>query len=119
MEMMVDVFASAIIAALAGMGVGGGGLLVLYLVFVKNMEQVEAQGINLVFFICAAVSAMFYHIRKRRIDLRLTAYLCVFGLVGAVAGAVTASVLEPDTVRRIFGWMLIISGGAVLFLRKK
>ena len=38
-------------ALLAGMGVGGGGLLVLYLVFIKDMGQTMAQGLNLVFFI--------------------------------------------------------------------
>ena len=39
-----------LIASLAGMGVGGGGLLVIWLIFIANMSAPTAQGINLVFF---------------------------------------------------------------------
>ena len=57
---MIDFFAGVLIASLAGMGIGGGGLLVLYLVFVKGAEQLGAQGLNLVFFICAAASSVMW-----------------------------------------------------------
>ena len=38
---LADVLAAAVIAALAGMGIGGGGLLVLYLVIIKGISEIE------------------------------------------------------------------------------
>ena len=108
--MVADFFAGMAVAALSGMGVGGGGLLVLYLVFVKNMGQLEAQGINLLFFIVSAIAAFLYNVRKRKINYRLCVLLCLCGIAGAVVGALSANMIPPQTVRKIFGWLLIGSG---------
>lgn len=108
--MIVDFVAGMTVAALSGMGVGGGGLLVLYLVFVKNMGQIEAQGINLLFFIVSAIAAFLYNVRKRKINFRLCILLSLCGIGGSVIGALSADILSPQTVRRIFGWLLVGSG---------
>lgn len=50
--LLLDTLASAIIAILTGLGVGSGGLLVIYLTLVSGIDQPVAQGINLLFF-CA------------------------------------------------------------------
>ncbi len=117
--MMIDFFAAMVIAILAGMGVGGGGLLVLYLVFVKDMGQLHAQGLNLVFFIFAAGASLVYHAKKRKINPKLSGLLILFGVIGAYLGAGTAAVLKPGVVRKIFGWLLILSGGIVLIKDRK
>ncbi len=110
----VDFLIGIIVATLAGMGVGGGGLLVLYLVFVKNMDQIEAQGMNLIFFISAATVSLIYHAGKRKINYKLCFFLTVFGSVGAVLGSYTAYRIDPMIVRKVFGWLLIISGSLTL-----
>ncbi len=112
---MFDFVIGVMIAALAGMGVGGGGLLVLYLVFVKDMAQLEAQGINLVFFVFAASSSLLYHIKKREIKWRLALWVIGVGVVGAYLGARTAAALDPLLIRRLFGWLMTLSGVVVLF----
>ena len=48
---MFDIIISFICALLAGMGVGGGGILIIYLTLFKNLPQATAQGINLLFFV--------------------------------------------------------------------
>lgn len=111
---MFDFVIGVLIAALAGMGVGGGGLLVLYLVFIKDMAQLEAQGINLVFFVFAAASSLLYHIRKREIRWRLVIMVIGFGVAGAYMGAKTAAALDPQLIRRLFGWLMTVSGVIVL-----
>ena len=45
----------AILGFLSGLGVGGGSLLILWLTAVLGTEQRAAQGINLLFFLPAAV----------------------------------------------------------------
>ena len=116
---MIDFFAGLLISALAGMGIGGGGLLVLYLVFVKDMPQLEAQGMNLVFFIFASASALLYHIRKRKINWKLTVLLAAVGVLGAYFGVKTAAVASPKIIRKVFGWLLITSGALVLLGKKR
>ena len=117
--MVIDFFAGMIIAILAGMGVGGGGLLVLYLVYVRNVEQIAAQGLNLVFFVFAALASMVYHMKRRKIDYKLCMWLIIFGGVGAVIGSFAANVISKTVVRRIFGWLLVTSGALSLIKRKK
>ena len=46
------------VSVLAGTGVGGGGLFILYLVSVLGTPQTDAQAVNLVFFISAAIAAL-------------------------------------------------------------
>ena len=116
---MFDFVIGVLIAALAGMGVGGGGLLVLYLVFVKDMAQLEAQGINLVFFVFAAMASLMYHIRKRKIRWKLVVMVIGFGVAGAYLGAKMAAKIDPLVLRRVFGWLMTFSGVIVLFGGRK
>lgn len=116
---MIDFFAGVLIASLAGMGIGGGGLLVLYLVFVKGAEQLGAQGLNLVFFICAAASSLVYHAKKRKIMWRVAGILALAGTVGAYMGSVAASAVKPETLRSIFGWFIMTAGAVVVLNFKK
>lgn len=113
--MLTDILAGIIIAVLAGLGVGGGGLLVLYLVFFRGTPQLEAQGLNLIFFIFASGASLLYHIKKRKINTKLTLLLAAAGAFGAICGAYLANAISPVTIRKCFGYMLIISGIIALF----
>ncbi len=46
----LDILAVILSAAVSAMGLGGGGVLILYLTLVRDVPQLEAQGINLLFF---------------------------------------------------------------------
>ena len=47
---------------LGAMGLGGGGVLIIYLTLFANLQQQTAQGINLLLFLpCAAISVILYH----------------------------------------------------------
>ncbi len=121
--MLFDIFAGTFFAVLAGMGIGGGGLLVLYLTAVDEMPQLTAQGCNLLFFVYASAASLFVHNRRRRLNFRLIGISAVLALVGAQLGIWLAGYLPEETVRRLFGWMLILAGGAsgikLIFGKKK
>lgn len=51
---------AAILGFLAGLGVGGGSLLVLWLTLAVGMEHPQARIINLMFFIPSAVIASLF-----------------------------------------------------------
>lgn len=105
---------AAAAAALAGMGIGGGGLLVIWLTAGADMETQTAQGVNLLFFIVSALSALPYHLKKRRIPWRLTGLLVLSALPGAVCGSLAAAHLAQETARQVFGWFLILSSAVSL-----
>lgn len=107
------------VSVLAGTGVGGGGLFILYLVSVLGTPQTDAQAVNLVFFISAAIAALPYHIKKRRMDLRVILICIVFASVGTVLGTLLRQRLPEDAIRSAFGWLLVISGSITLLRRKK
>lgn len=116
---MLDFFASLCVAILAGLGVGGGGLLVIYLTFVKHVGQLEAQGVNLIFFICAAISSLFLDFKKRKINIFLALILILSGLPGVLLGFYLTQRVSPQAVRTVFGIMLIFSGITVFFKKSK
>jgi len=118
MEHLIDIFAAFCVAVLSGMGVGGGGLLVIYLTLIKDIKQLTAQGINLVFFVFSAVSAMFYHVKHRELNRKIIIICASAGVIGAVIGHKIADEIGGEIVRKIFGGFLIFCGTVALFSKK-
>ncbi len=113
--MFVDIIAGVLFGILAGMGVGGGGLLVIYLTMFDGVEQRDAQGVNLFFFIFASAASMIYHINKRKINLPFVLLCSISGCIFAVLGSLAAAAVEPDILRSVFGGMLIAAGSFSLW----
>ena len=116
---MLDFLVALFTSALAGTGVGGGGLYVIYLTLVRGTEQLKAQGINLAFFITGAMSSMLLHIRKRHFAYRLVFLVGGCGAVGALLGALLAQHLDTSLLSKIFGAMLVFCGIRVFFVKPK
>ncbi len=107
----METFVIALItSALAGLGIGGGGLLVIYLAFFTDTPQITSQGINLLFFIFSSAASMLIHLKHRRLPFLLILILAVTGGVGAALGSITALNADPSILRRLFGGLLTVSG---------
>ena len=117
MMFFLDFIAGIGISVLAGLGVGGGGLLVIYLTMAKDISQIEAQGINLLFFIAAGTASLVVHIKKRKLELKKIIVMIIFGSVGAVAGSLIANAVDVSIVKKIFGGFLLVSGLIELFAK--
>ena len=109
--------ASFIIALLSGMGVGSGGLLVIYLTLIEKVDQLTAQGINLLFFIFSAASSLLLHITRRKLYAGVILILGLCGVAGSLLGSTVAARLPAPVLRKIFGTMLVFCG--ILSLRQK
>ncbi len=114
---VVNFTASLLISALSGMGVGGGGLFVIYLAWVSDTSQLTAQGLNLLFFLCSAGASMVIHLQKRRIVWYPIAFLIAGGVIGVLLGTELSAYVDEGILRKIFGGMLVVSG--ILALKKK
>ncbi len=106
---------AALIAVLSGLGVGSGGLLVIWLTMIEGIDAERARGLNLLFFVFSASAAFLLHLSKRRIKLRLVATLALFACIGTLAGTYLGSRINPLWLKRIFGGMLAFSGLYALF----
>ncbi|MDD6799842.1 MAG: TSUP family transporter [Firmicutes bacterium] len=111
----IDITAAALLAVLSGMGVGGGGLLVIYLTLVRGTDQLTAQGINLIFFICAAAASLLFRFKNSRFKPGVFLSCVIPGALCAYLGSLAAALVDPGIVRTAFGSLMIISGAAVLF----
>lgn len=111
---MSDFLIFTVIAALMGMGVGGGGLLVIWLTLVENAGQLAAQGINLYFFIFASAASLPVHLLKRNLDFKTIFTVSASGVVASLLGCYLATVSSESTVRKVFAGLLVLSGAIVL-----
>ena len=112
---MSIIIISLIIATLSGMGVGGGGLLVIYLTLFENIDQIVAQGTNLCFFVLVALSSTIYSVKNKKIVWKTTLIISLIGVFFSLIGAWIAGIINPKILRKIFGLMLILSGSVSLF----
>lgn len=117
--MIINMIAAAFIAALAGLGIGGGGLLVVYLTAFAATPQLSAQGINLVFFIFSATASLFIHFRKRSINLKNVLILAIFGIIASLPGTWLSHTIDTVYLKKLFGILLITAGLLSLFQRRK
>lgn len=101
------------IAILSGLGVGSGGLLVIWLTAI-GVDTESARALNLLFFVFSASAAFVLHFIKGRINLPLVTLLSLSACVGTAVGFFVGGSLSPDALRKIFGTMLALSGSYTL-----
>lgn len=106
---MLDVIIPFALGALSGMGVGGGGLFMIYLVFLKGAQPLPARAENIAFFLAAASAALPLHASRERPDGALVLSLALAGVAGSIPGAALSEALSGDAIRKIFGAALVIS----------
>lgn len=114
---MKIIIVSLIIAILSGMGVGGGGLLVIYLTIFENTPQIIAQGTNLIFFIAAGLASTIYNAKKEKIVWRHTIPISISSVLFAIITSILTSKISPEILGKMFGVMLVLSGSASLISR--
>lgn len=95
---------------LGGMGIGGGTVLIPGLVLVAGLNQHQAQGINLLFFLPVAVVSLIIHMKNKLINYKIMLLAVAAGVPAALGGACLASVIQEGLLRKIFGVFLILAG---------
>ncbi len=111
--------AAAFCGLLAGMGLGGGSLLILYLTAVQGMDPVAARGINLVFFLPAAVIATVFRIRKGSLPIQKVMPAVWAGILFATGFSFISSRLDMGLLQKLFGTLLLATGLRELFYRPR
>lgn len=95
---------------LASLGVGGGMILIIWMTAVLNTDQLQAQGINLLFFLPIALLSVILHKRNGLIRLRPLIPAIIAGCLSSFAGVAAAEFIGAELLKKIFAVFLIIIG---------
>lgn len=104
---------------LSAWGVGGGTLLLLVMTLFLGVEQSTAQGINLLFFLPTAASALVCHWRNGHLDKPTLRSAIPVAVITALLGAWLATAMDIRLLRKPFGIYLLASGVLMLLPKKK
>lgn len=106
----VALIVGTVLGFLSGLGVGGGSLLMLWLTLVLNMPSSAARGINLAFFLPAALFSSFFRWKQGILDLHVVIPGAVCGCVAAVACTWLGFHMDVNVLKKLFGGLLLITG---------
>lgn len=115
MMWFLSLLAGALTGVLSGFGIGGGTLLILWLTLVSGLTQQQAGGINLLYFVCCALPALWGHAKNKLVEKQAVLWCTLLGLPACILGAILASLLDVTLLRRLFGVFLLFIGFRELF----
>lgn len=101
-------FGVGVLAAL--FGVGGGLLMVPFMVLVLERSQHLAEGTSLAVIVPTAIVGVMAHMKRGYVSLRDALWLAAGGIGGAVAGARIALATPAQTLEVIFGCFVLAIG---------
>ena len=97
------------------MGLGGGAVLLIYLAVFKDVPQLTAQGINLIFFVPIGLLAVIIYSFKKQIIWKKTLLLAAGGVVGTFVGMGIVKLIGSHLTGKIFAVLLIFLGLKEIF----
>lgn len=110
----MSTFASLLAGFLAGifgsMGLGGGSILIIYLTVFAGVEQLTAQGINLIFFLPTAAVALFIYSKKGIIKWRRILPIMLLGSAGTLISGFFIGIIKGGLIKKLFGIVIIFYG---------
>ena len=112
-ELLIPFLTGLGAGVLSAWGVGGGTLLLLCMTLLLGVEQHQAQGVNLLFFLPAAGVGLLFHRKRGEIDGPVWRRCALPGALAALAAAAAAQLLDPGLLRRPFGVYLLWAGGTM------
>lgn len=92
----------------AGMGMGGGTLIIPLLTLLLGFDQIHAQGVNLIAFLPMSVVALFIHFKNKLVEIKSTWMLALVGCVFSLIGSLFAVQIENKILKKIFALFLIV-----------
>ena len=110
----------AVLGFLAGIGVGGGSLLILWLTLVLKVSSAAARSINLLFFIPSALIACFFRWKLGVMKWKTLLPAILAGCISAGVLSWVSCILDTGLLKKAFGVLLLLTGiREILYKPKK
>ena len=105
----------AVGALSALLGVGGGLVMVPFMVLALERSQHLAEGTSLLVIIPTAVAAVMAHNKKGYVSFRHAAFMALGGTASAFFGAALALQLAPEVLQKAFGGFIFLMGARMVW----
>jgi hypothetical protein len=117
---LTTIFSLLVIGLLAGLLSGligiGGGVIMVPLLLLVGLSQHEAQGTSLtVLAVPVTALAAFTYYKEGYVDWRYAAIIAVCFVVGGYIGSKFAIQIEEKMLKKIFGVVLLLMAGKLIF----
>ena len=100
---------------LGSLGMGAGAVLLLYLRVFAGMEQMEAQGVNLLFFLPIAVFSLLLHAKNHLVSWKAAGLCVAAGLPAVFLGVWLGGRMGGALLSKAFAVLLLAIGVRELF----
>ncbi len=91
-------------------GIGGGVMIILFLVYVFNFNPLDAAGLSLLTIVFSSLTGTIQNMRMKLVDYRLFWMIGVVAVIGAVAGSILASYISAGIFKGVFAVVIILLG---------
>ena len=118
-NMPLTIIIGIILGFLAGLGVGGGSLLIIWLTLIVDMDPDKARTINLLFFITAAGSVSLLRLREGIIKWKEILPAILLGCAGAALFSLIGRIVDQNIIKKLFGALLLVTGIREVFYRPR
>lgn len=110
---------AVILGFLAGLGVGGGSLLILWLTMVAGMEYPDARTVNLLFFLPSALIATLFHRKQGTVQLKKIGPAIIWGCIVAGICSIIGQHIHTEMLKKLFGGLLLLTGIREFFYKPR
>jgi len=100
---------------LAGIGLGGGVLLIPILTHFCNVEQADAQRICLLAYLPSAIGVLAIGYRKKEEYIIKISKLIPLGICGSLLGALISVAVDQWLLRKMYGIFMVAFGVYMIF----
>ena len=115
----VAVIVGIVLGFLAGLGVGGGTLLILWLTLVLETDPEIARMINLMFFLAAAGAVSLRRLTKGTLRFQKILPAALAGSAAAAVASLLAQNMDVTLLKKAFGILLLVTGVRELLYRPR
>lgn len=97
------------------LGVGGGIVMVPFMVLALGESQKVAEGTSLLVIAPTAIAGVLAHRRAGLVAVREALLLGVGGALGSYGGARIALAIHPDALEVLFGGLVVVVGSRLIW----
>ena len=116
---LLSALVGLLLGYLAGLGVGGGSLLILWLTLALEMDQATARAINLMFFLAAAGAVSFFRWKQGVLQLKKILPTILSGCAAAFLFSLLSRKMDVSLLKKLFGILLLATGIRELLYKPK
>ena len=112
LAVITAVFALALIVAMIGniVGIGGGVINVLFLLYIFRLNPLDAAGLSLIAIVFSSLSGFIQDMRKLLVDMKMFAVIGSIAVLGSVIGSIVTTYISPGIFKGVFSIIVIFIG---------